>query len=186
MIFRAVGFEEVDSILPAKSPETPRAKQIDPTPKRHGHEAGAEFQGFGVYLTTWIAYEPCLMPVSVQPINLQTRAILLAAPTAAALYVENIHVDPAATAITATLSSGAAFFENVIVDRIYGLKRLAGYFRTWHADPKCFLHAYHQLERIDGIQTETVGSEKRKIVSDLFGGNLQHQIFYEHLFDTRA
>jgi len=39
--------------------------------------------------------------MSVQPIDFETGAILLAAPAAAALYVENIHVDSATTAVTA-------------------------------------------------------------------------------------
>ena len=41
------------------------------------------------------------MPMRVQPIDLETGAIFLAAPAAAALYVENVHVDSAATAVTA-------------------------------------------------------------------------------------
>ena len=68
------------------------------------------------------------MPVSIQPIDLETGAILLAAPAAAALYVENVHVDSAATAVTAILSSRFAFFENVIVDCIYSLQRFPGDF----------------------------------------------------------
>jgi len=41
------------------------------------------------------------MPVSVKPIDLETRAVFLAAPTAAALYVENVHVDSTTIAVTA-------------------------------------------------------------------------------------
>jgi hypothetical protein len=40
--------------------------------------------------------------MSIQPINFETGAILLAAPAAAALYVENVHVESATTAVTAT------------------------------------------------------------------------------------
>jgi hypothetical protein len=54
-----------------------------------------------VYLTIWIADEPCLMPMSIQPIDLKTRAVFLAAPAAAALYVENVHLESAMTAVTA-------------------------------------------------------------------------------------
>jgi hypothetical protein len=43
-------------------------------------------------LTAWIADQPRLMPVRIQPVNLQTGSILLAAPAAATLNVENIHV----------------------------------------------------------------------------------------------
>jgi len=32
------------------------------------------------------------MPVRIQPINFQASAILLAAPAAATLYVENVHI----------------------------------------------------------------------------------------------
>src|SRR5207237_4446576 len=60
------------------------------------------------------------------------------------------------------LGSRAALFENVIVDCIYGLKGFASYFRAWHTDPKCFFHAHHQLECVDGIQTETVRTKTRK------------------------
>ena len=48
-----------------------------------------------MYLTIWIADQPCLMSVGVEPIDLETRAVFLAAPAAAALYVENVHVDTA-------------------------------------------------------------------------------------------
>jgi len=41
------------------------------------------------------------MPMSIQPIDLETRAILLTAPAAAALYVEDVHVESAMTAVTA-------------------------------------------------------------------------------------
>ena len=61
------------------------------------------------------------MPMSVQPIDFQAGAVFLAAPAAAALYVENVHVDSAATAGYRNLSSRFAFFENVIVDCIYSL-----------------------------------------------------------------
>jgi hypothetical protein len=54
-----------------------------------------------MHLAIWIADEPCLMPVRIQPIDLETRAIFLAAPAAAALYVENVHVESAMTAVTA-------------------------------------------------------------------------------------
>ena len=54
-----------------------------------------------MYLTIRVADEPCLMPVSIQPVDLETGAILLAAPAAAALYVENVHVESATNAVTA-------------------------------------------------------------------------------------
>jgi hypothetical protein len=122
----------------------------------------------------------------IQPIDLETGAIFLAAPAAAALYVENIHMEPATTAVVAILSCRAAFFENVIVDRIYSLKRFPCDFRAWHTHSKCFFHADHQLERVDGIQTESIRAKKWKIVCNLFRGDLKHQVFYKHLFDAGA
>ena len=54
-----------------------------------------------MHLTVGIANQPCLMSVSVEPIDLKTRAVFLAAPATAALYVENVHVDSATIAVTA-------------------------------------------------------------------------------------
>jgi len=84
------------------------------------------------------------------------------------------------------LARGATFFENIIVDRIHGPKRFAGDLRTWHAYTECFLHAHNQFQRVDGIKTETIGAEQRKVVADLVRSCLQHQIFYQHLLDVSA
>ena len=54
-----------------------------------------------MHLTVGIADQPCLMTVCVEPIDLEARAVFLAAPAAAALYVENVHVDSATIAVTA-------------------------------------------------------------------------------------
>ena len=81
---------------------------------------------------------------------------------------------------------GPTFFENVIVDRIHGPKCFAGDLRTWHAHTECFLHAHDQFERVDGIKTETIGAEQRKVVPDLVRSCLKHQIFYQHLLDVGA
>ena len=101
VIIRTIGFKEIDPVPPAKSPEPPRAKQINSAPERHRYQPCAEFTGFGVHLTIWIADKPCLMPMSIQPIDLKTGAVFLAAPAAAALYVENVHVESATIAVTA-------------------------------------------------------------------------------------
>ena len=53
-----------------------------------------------MHLTIWIADEPCFMPMSIQPIDFETRAEFLAAPAVAAFYVENVHVESATTAVT--------------------------------------------------------------------------------------
>ena len=62
-----------------------------------------------MYLTIRIADEPCLMPVSIQPVDLETGAIFLAAPAAAALYVENIHVESARAAVTSIYAAALRF-----------------------------------------------------------------------------
>ena len=54
-----------------------------------------------MHLTIWVADEPCLMPMSIQPIDLETGAVFLAAPAVAALYIENVHVKSAMIAVTA-------------------------------------------------------------------------------------
>src|SRR5260370_20884394 len=84
------------------------------------------------------------------------------------------------------LARDAAFFENIIVDRIHGWKCFAGDLRTWHAYTECFLHAHNQFQRVDGIKTETIGAEQGKVVADLVRSRLQHQIFYQHLLDVSA
>ena len=61
-------------------------------PERHSDNASTELGRFELDLTTWIADQPCLMPVRIQPVDLEAGAILLAAPAATALYVKNIHV----------------------------------------------------------------------------------------------
>jgi hypothetical protein len=127
------------------------------------------------------------MPVLIQPVDLEAGAILLAAPAAAALNVENIHVGSTITAcVSLGLTNRSAFFENIIVNCIYSFERRPSDFRVWHADSKSLLHAHHQLERVDGIETESIGAEKGKIIPDLVWRRLQHQIFDEHLFDSGA
>ena len=84
------------------------------------------------------------------------------------------------------LSSRPAFFEDIIVNRIHGPKRFPSYIRTGHTDSKCFFHAYHQLQRVNGIQAESIWAEKWQIIADLLRSNLQHQIFHKHLLDLDA
>ena len=81
------------------------------------------------------------------------------------------------------LGSRPAFFENVIVNRIDSSKRFTSYLGAGHADSECFFHAYHQFERVNGIQAESIWSEKWQIIADLLRSNLQHQIFDQHFFD---
>ena len=100
VIFRTIGFDQIDPVSPAKSPEPPRAKQINAAPERHRYHPCAKFRRLRVHLTIWIADKPCLMPMSIQPIDLKTGAVFLAAPAAAAFYVENVHVESATRAVT--------------------------------------------------------------------------------------
>ena len=104
----------------------------------------------------------------IQPIDLKTSAVFLAAPVCGCFLRRECSHGIGDHCRYHNLSSRAALFENVIVDCIYSLKRFASYFRAWHTDPKCFFHAHHQLQRIDGIQTETVRAKKRKIIPNLF------------------
>jgi hypothetical protein len=65
VIFRAIRFQKVNPVASAKSPQSPRAEQVDATPERHGNETRSKFSCFGVHLAVWIADQPCLMPMRV-------------------------------------------------------------------------------------------------------------------------
>ena len=58
------------------------------------------------------------------------------------------------------LSSRRTFLENVIVNRSYSSKRFTSYLGAGHTDSKCFFHAYHQLQRVNGIQAESIWAKK--------------------------
>src|SRR5437879_9541179 len=79
--------------------------------------------------------------------------------------------------VRANLAGRATFFENIIVNRIYGSKRLASNFGAWHTHAEGFLHAYHQFERVDRVEAEAIRAEERKVICDLIRSGLQHQIF---------
>ena len=84
------------------------------------------------------------------------------------------------------LAGRATFFENIIVNRIYGSKRLASNFGAWHTHAEGLLHAYHQFERVDRVEAEAIRPEERKVIRDLIRSGLQHQIFDQHLLNTTA
>src|SRR6266496_6155005 len=84
------------------------------------------------------------------------------------------------------LSSRLAFFENIVVNRIYSSKRFTSYVGAGHTDSKCFFHAYHQLERVNRIQAESIWAKKWQIIADLLRSNLQHQIFHKHFLNLDA
>ena len=133
-----------------------------------------------------IANQPCLVCVSIQPVDLQTSAIFLAAPAAAALYVEDVHVEATALRRPYILGSSSTFFEKVIVDGVYTPKRFCGYVRVGNADAKCFFHAHYELECVDRIQSESIRTEKWQIITDLLRSNLQHQVFDQHFLNSGA
>src|SRR6266446_9970440 len=63
-------------------------------------------------LAVWIADQPRLMPICIKPVNFQTGAIFLAAPAAATLYVENVHVEsPRRCAVRTSTQPRRAFPE---------------------------------------------------------------------------
>src|SRR5438874_5547286 len=63
-------------------------------------------------LAVWIADQPCLMPVCIEPVNFQTGTIFLSAPAAATLYVENVHVEsPRPCAVRTSTQPRRAFRE---------------------------------------------------------------------------
>jgi hypothetical protein len=135
-------------------------------------------------LSARVADQPRLMAMCIEPVNLETRAILLAAPAAATLYIENVHIESMAPARRQhNLRRRRAFLENVIVNCINRAKRFSSYFRTWYSDSKRFFHAHNQLERVDGIQAESFWTKKWEVIADLLRSHLQHQIFYKHLLD---
>jgi len=87
---------------------------------------------------------------------------------------------------TSVLRSLGAFFEDVIVNRVYRSKRFSGYIGIWNAHAECLFHTHDQLQRVDGIKAQSIRTEKRQIITDLFGSNLQHQISDQHFFDLGA
>ncbi len=64
-------------------------------------------------LTVWVTDKPRLMTVCVEPVNFETGAVFLAAPTAAALHIENIHVEFGGGVPLATSYAAAARFSRM-------------------------------------------------------------------------
>src|SRR6516162_8740788 len=86
----------------------------------------------------------------------------------------------------AHLCSGSALFENVIVNRIYSSKRFSGYIGIWNTDTERLFHTHDQLQRVYGIKAQSIRTEKRQVIANLFGSDLKHQIFDQHLLDLGA
>src|SRR5438067_4835825 len=108
------------------------------------------------------------MPMCIEPGNLQAGAILLAAPAAATLYVENVHVESMTPSRRHhSLRRCRSFFENETVNVIYCPNPFPSYPRAGHADAKCFFHAHHQFERVNRIKPEPIWPKKWQVIADL-------------------
>jgi len=64
-------------------------------------------------LTIRVADQPSVMPVRIEPVYLKTSAVFLTAPTAAALYIENVHVGSMTLARAGTAYAAAARFSRM-------------------------------------------------------------------------
>ncbi len=137
------------------------------------------------------------MSALIEPVDLEAGAVFLSAPTATALYEEYVHVrSTIATArragsgrasdTRAGLTGCRTFFENIVVDRIHSAKGLARDFGIGHTYSEGFLHTDDEFECVNRIQPQTAWTEQLKIVRDLVGGRLEHQIFHQHLFNASA
>src|SRR5207247_4417527 len=56
----------------------------------------------------------------------------------------------------------------------------------WNADTESFFHADDELERVNRIQPKTIRTEEWKIIADLIGRGLEHQVFDQHFLDASA
>jgi len=72
------------------------------------------------------------------------------------------------------------------MDRVHVAKHFRGNFRIRHAYTKVFFQANGEFERIDRIETDSVWSKQWRIIRDLIGRDLQHQILDHHFFDAGA
>jgi hypothetical protein len=73
---------------------------------------------------------------------------------------------------------------NVGRNRIYADKCFSGNFGAWRSDAEVFLNAHGQLERIDRVESETLGTEERCIVTDILRRNLQHEVVDHHALNA--
>ena len=69
------------------------------------------------------------------------------------------------------------------MNRVYSPKRFPGYVGIWDAYAERLFHTHNQLQRVDGIEAESIRTKKRQLIADLLRSNLQHQVFDQHLFD---
>src|SRR3954471_10794027 len=107
-------------------------------------------------LAVWIADQPCLMRMCVEPVNFETGAIFLSAPAATTLYVENVHVETPWQCALNTLRSRGALFENVIVNRVYSPQGFSRDIGIWNTDAERLFHTHNEFQRVDGIETQSI------------------------------
>src|SRR4029078_12189589 len=90
---------------------------------------------------------------------------------------------PDSAACCPYLCSRGALFENVIVNRVYIPKGFSRDVGIWNADANRLFHTYNQLQRIARSAPQSIRTEKRELIADLFRRNLKHQVFDQHLLD---
>src|SRR5260370_8043183 len=99
------------------------------------------------------------MAVRIQPVNLQTSSILLAAPTAATLYVQNVHVGSIALVrLEQDLCGGRALFQNGNANCVSAPNRFPTYLPTGHAAAQRIFPPYPTLRSLHRIQAHSIRS----------------------------
>ena len=88
VIFGAIALDQIDPIASAKKPDAKRNQRIDPMLQRHRDDWSSELSRLGHYFACRIANQPGPVTVGVKPIDFETGAIFLSAPTAAALEMK--------------------------------------------------------------------------------------------------
>ena len=88
MVLGTVTLDQIDAIAAAEKPDAKGNKGIDPMFERHRNYRSAQLARFDHHLAGRVANEPGAMTICIQPIDLETGAILLSAPTATALKMK--------------------------------------------------------------------------------------------------
>ena len=65
-------------------------------------------------------------------------------------------------------------------NRIHGAQDLLGHFRITDFVTETLLNRDDELQGIHGIETKTVRTHQRRVVTDLADFNFQHQIINQH------
>src|SRR5438477_2961700 len=88
VILGTVAFNQIDAVPAAKQPDAKRNERIDAMLERHRNDRRAELSRLGHHFTAGIADEPGAVTTRIEPIDFETGAIFLSAPTAAALEMK--------------------------------------------------------------------------------------------------